>query len=45
MPGGGPFVVVKDTTHVGLNVSGGTAELLARWALEPDSVSSGSIAH
>ena len=44
MPGGGAFVTVLDTSHVGLSWSDAVAALLARWALEPQTVQSGTLA-
>ncbi len=41
MPGGGAFVTVRDTSHVGLSWSDAVAGLLAQWATDPDSVESG----
>jgi len=40
-PGGGAFVEVADTSHVGLSWSDGVADLLARWSLDPTQVHSG----
>ena len=43
LPGGGAFVEVLDTSHIGLSWSAGVAELLARWATSPELVLSGEI--
>lgn len=43
VPGGGAFVEVTDTSHVGLSWSDAVAELVARWSLDPTQVSSGTI--
>lgn len=44
LPEGSRFVVVEDTSHVGLGWSDGVAELLADWATDPESVAAQSIA-
>ncbi len=43
MPGGGAFIEVRDTSHVGLTWSTGVADVLARWALDTTSVQSAVI--
>lgn len=43
MPGGGPFVEVLDTSHIGLTWSPNVARELARWALAPETVNSAVI--
>jgi len=43
-PGGGVFVTVRNTSHVGLIWSDAVAATLARWVTDPDSVSPGYIA-
>ena len=41
--GGGAFVTLLDTSHVGLSWSDRVAELLVSWALDPASVDSGEL--
>lgn len=43
MPGGGPFVIAAQTSHIGLAWSDSVAGVLAQWALDPDSVQGGII--
>ncbi|EDM78207.1 putative lysophospholipase protein [Plesiocystis pacifica SIR-1] len=43
MPGAAAFVVVEDTSHVGISWSAGTARLLADFAKDPASVAAGTI--
>ena len=42
-PGGGAFIEVAGTSHVGLSWSDAVAELLARWSIDPGQVSSGTL--
>jgi pimeloyl-ACP methyl ester carboxylesterase len=43
-PGGGVFVTVRNTSHVGLIWSDAVAAMLAQWVTDPDSVRPGYIA-
>lgn len=38
LPAGGKFVVVRDTSHIGLGWSDGVAQLMASWATDPGTV-------
>ncbi len=42
-PGGGAFVTVLNTSHVGMTWSYAVADMLARWVADPNSVSPGDM--
>lgn len=43
MPGGAAFVVVSETSHVGVTWSSGVAQVCAEFAKDPESIASGTI--